>query len=135
MRSAVAVSPRWRTIQRAARSIGIGRRRACRARRRRTAACRRRSSRRGRDASTGETGAEIAHDVAEEIAEQEHVEVRRPTHEPHAQRVDDDVVGRDVGVGLADLARGLEEEPSARFMMFALWTIDTFLRPCDRARS
>ena len=57
---------------------------------------------------------EVADDVAVEVLEQEHVEVRGAPDEPHAERVDEDLVVGDRALGLRPAlrlrARAVEEE-------------------------
>ena len=47
--------------------------------------------------SADEAGAQIRHDVAVQIRQQQHVELRRVHHEVHARGVDDLLVVGDVG--------------------------------------
>ncbi len=86
--------------------------------------------------SADEAGAQIRHDVAVQIRQHQHVELRRVHHQVHARGVDDLLVVRDLGI-LARRRRGRESRnsPSLSFMMFALWIAVTFFRPCRRACS
>ena len=60
-----------------------------------------------------EAGAEIRHDVAVEIREQQDVEPRRLHHELHAGGVDDALVVLRVRVDLRDAPGALEEQAVA----------------------
>ena len=66
----------------------------------------------GRDAEPAdEAGSEVGDDVAVEVRQHEHVELLRPLHESHAERVDEVLARLDVGVFGCDLAEDVEEQP------------------------
>ena len=78
-------------------------------------------------------GAELGRDVAVEVGQHEHVEPLRRLDQLHAQRVDDAVLERDVGVVLRATRRATSRNsPSENFMMLALWLAVT-LRAAPRA--
>ena len=73
---------------------------------------------------------QVAEDVAVKVRQHQHVVQLRLLHQLHAHVVDDAVLELDVGILLGDL-RGpsARNSPSVYFMMLALWTAVTFLRP------
>ena len=78
-----------------------------------------------------EPGAQVGDDVAVQVRQHDHVELLGLHHELHARGVDDPLVVGDVcGCAWATLRTLSRNSPSPSFMMFALWTAVTFLRPC-----
>ena len=77
-----------------------------------------------------EAGAQIRHDIAVQIREQQHVELFRLHHEVHAGRVDDLFVVGDVRIRRRRPSRAHRmNRPSLIFMMLALWIAVMRLRP------
>ena len=60
-----------------------------------------------------EAGAQVRHDVAIQVRQQQDVELRRVHHQLHAGGVDDAVVARDVGILLGDLPHASQEQAVA----------------------
>ena len=74
--------------------------------------------------------AQVAEDVAVQIRQHEHVVQLRLLHQLHAHVVDDAVFELDVrDTPWPPRAARRSNRPSVYFMMFALWTAVTFLRP------
>ena len=90
-----------------------------------------------RDAEAAdEAGGQVADDVAVEVRQHEHVELLGPLHETHAERVDEVLPRLDLRDSPSRRPRKTSRKsPSVNFMMFALVTHETRLRPWARAYS
>src|SRR4029079_10056512 len=80
-------------------------------------------------------GDQVRDDVPVQVLAQQHVEPMRIDDELHAHVVDDLVVATRSGYSAPTSWQHFRNSPSESFMMFALCTVVTRLRPCLRACS
>jgi len=79
-----------------------------------------------------QAGAQVRQDVAVQVRHEQDVELLRRHHQVHARRVHDPLVVLDVEEVARDVRAQSRNRPSLSFMMLALCTDVTFLRPWVR---